>query len=310
MNSDRDLPNLLIAGVPKAATTSLFGYLAAHPEIYAPDLKELRYFTPLKYGEALGPLADYRAHFNKRTKERYAVEATPGYFAGGQAIANAIAETLPDPRVLVLLREPSDRCWSYFRFVKSRLRIPQTMTFSEYLDRCFELHEQGIDGERGHQPYWGVGGGCYSQWVDGWFDTFGDAFVVRFFDDISEDPRAFVMDVCDWLGLDFAPIADRAYGKANKSESFRSKRLQNVALRVNRSQEGLFRRHPQIKRGVWRAYDKINHAPRADKKTAEDSIRLEAFYRPFRVELREKLAERQLSPHRLPAWVSSADAEA
>ena len=44
------LPNLVIAGVPKAGTTSLFNYLAQHPDICPSDVKETRYFEPLRYG--------------------------------------------------------------------------------------------------------------------------------------------------------------------------------------------------------------------------------------------------------------------
>jgi hypothetical protein len=46
MNGDQKLPNLIIAGAQKAGTSSLFWYLAQHPQICASDRKELRYFTP------------------------------------------------------------------------------------------------------------------------------------------------------------------------------------------------------------------------------------------------------------------------
>lgn len=154
------LPNLVIAGVSRAGTTSLFNYLAQHPDVGTSDVKELRYFSAVGHGQPLGPLDMYAAHFKART-QAYAVEATPGYFYGGGALATVLRETCPSVRVVVSLRSPIERCWSWSQFVKSRDRIPKDMPFSAYLDRCEQLREQGIDGTLDHQPYWGMGGGCY-----------------------------------------------------------------------------------------------------------------------------------------------------
>src|SRR4051794_6897093 len=77
------LANLVVIGVNKAGTTSLFDYLGRHPDIGLSDVKELRYFSPLRYGESLEPLASYAEHFDHCLQERYAVEATPSYFYGG-----------------------------------------------------------------------------------------------------------------------------------------------------------------------------------------------------------------------------------
>src|SRR4051812_35809281 len=69
-------PNLLIAGVSRAGTTSMFHYLGQHSEICTSDVKELRYFTPLRYGEPLAPVDTYTGHFQGCLGRRYALEAT------------------------------------------------------------------------------------------------------------------------------------------------------------------------------------------------------------------------------------------
>src|SRR5688500_8554449 len=61
------LPNLIIAGVPKGGTTSLFRYLAQHPDICAARNKELRYFDAVRYGEPVAPLSSYAEHFGHWT---------------------------------------------------------------------------------------------------------------------------------------------------------------------------------------------------------------------------------------------------
>jgi hypothetical protein len=101
------LPNLLIAGVAKAGTTSLFRYLAQHPDVCPSDVKELRYFSALRYGEDMAPLESYSAHFAHCEGQRYRMEATPGYYAGGRLVADAVDDLLPGARVLVSFRDRS-----------------------------------------------------------------------------------------------------------------------------------------------------------------------------------------------------------
>src|SRR3954454_23499000 len=182
------LPNLIIVGVSKGGTTSLFHYLRQHPDICGSDIKELYYFAPLRHGGELGPIEDYAVHFRHCTGYRYAVEATPGYFYGGRPPARGVRDTCPDVHVVVSLRSPADRCWSWFRFQKSRLRIPKDMSFEAYLDRCEELHRAGVDGEIEHRGFWGLGGGCYDTWLDSWVEEFGERYRVVFFEDLVRAP--------------------------------------------------------------------------------------------------------------------------
>lgn len=300
------LPNLLIVGVAKAATTSLFQYLAQHPDIFPAELKELRYFTPLRYAESLPPIGSYLSHFQKWTTERYAVEATPGYFPGGQAVAEGINQTLPGARVILSLRDPRDRCWSYFRFMKSRVRIPQNMDFDTYLDRCEALHRQGIDGARKHQPFWGLGGGCYATWLPSWADVFGNRLHVLFFEDLIAEPEIVVADICRWLDLDSAPVASFDFATDNKSEQYHHEPLQRAALNLNRRAERFFIRHRTVKRTLKRIYDLTNADQTARKQQPSPSAwaRLDDFYRPHSAELSHQLE--QLGITQRPAWLAQS----
>ena len=148
----------------------------------------LRYLTPLRYGQPLDPIESYEAHFRGCGPQTYAMEATPGYFYGGEELARGLHRLSPSARAIVSLREPGERCWSWFRFVKSRTRIPKDMPFKAYLDRCEELHDVGTDGDYENQPFWGLGGGCYATWLEAWAKEFEDRFRILFFDEIVDDP--------------------------------------------------------------------------------------------------------------------------
>lgn len=284
------LPNLLIIGVAKAGTTSLFRYLGQHPDVGPADTKELRYFSALRYGEPLGSLEAYSRHFDHCAHERYRMEATPGYYAGGRVVADAMNTMLPEPRVVVLFRDPVDRCWSWFRFVRSTARIPKGMSFSEYLQRCEKLNRDGVDGQRANQPFWGLGGGCYDVWLEAWLEAFGDRFRIEFFDDLVRDPRALVERQCLWLDLDPSVCAGFTYGIENKTVQYKNRPLQKAALAVNRRTEQVWARHPGLKRVLRGAYYRVNSESAEDHMTAAERDRLRQFYAPHNEHLAALLA--------------------
>ena len=294
------LPNLVVIGVSKAGTTSLFEYLGRHRDVGLSDLKELRYFTPLRYGEPLEPLGTYTQHFQHCVDERYAVEATPGYFYGGRPLAHGLRETCGSPKVVLSLREPADRCWSWFRFVKSRMRIPRDLTFDDYLDRCEQLNADGLDGAVENQAYWGLGGSCYAQWLDDWVDELGDDLHVVFFDHLVNDPRAVMDELFDWLGLDPRQAQTTGLEASNRTEQYRSRAAQKVAVSLNRRGERFFRRHPRLKHGLRSGYYALNKAEPWETMSTAARDRLDGFYRPYNLRLAEQLSRLGLEVP--PAW--------
>jgi hypothetical protein len=295
------LPNLIIAGVNKSGTTSLFHYLGQHPDICGSDLKELAYFGPLWRGGELGPIEDYAAHFRHCTGSRYAMEATPGYFFGGRRMARGIHEICRDAQILISLRSPVERCWSWFRFTKSRLQIPKEMSFDAYLDRCEALRRAGVDEKREHQPFfWGLSGGCYDEWFGAWAEEFADRLHVVFFEDLARDPAAVVRGICRWLDLDEVVVDGFDFPVENKTEGYRAAGLQRMAVAVNRRGERFFRRHRLAKQRIRAAYFAVNRQSFQDRPSPMARARLAEFYRPHDARLTEQLASIGIEA---PAWL-------
>lgn len=296
------LPNLVIAGVTKAGTTSLYRYLRQHPDIFPSDQKELRYFLPLRYGEPVGPLHEYAAHFDGWSTQRYGMEASPGYFYGGAAVAEALAATLPDVRVVIMLREPGQRAWSFFNFMRSRAQLPQEATFEPWLDRCEELVQAGVDQDRSNHPYSGLGTGRYDQWIDAWISVFGDRLRIVFFDELTKDTTATVKSLCRWLGIDEAEADSFAYHVENRTRQFRFRKLQRIALRVNMANARFLERHPAVKRSITRVYYSLNRQPARASMSPEARRRLDEFYAPTLAHLAAVLRPDELE--RSPRWVT------
>ena len=90
-----DRTDVVIAGVNKAGTTSLFVSLAEHPDVAPSAIKETRYFLPARYGDPLPPRQQWEQYFTSDAPVR--LEATPSYFYGGAAVATAMTSVLTEP---------------------------------------------------------------------------------------------------------------------------------------------------------------------------------------------------------------------
>lgn len=109
------LPNFLIIGAMKAGTTSLHGYLQAHPQVFLPDKKEVDFFALDEMWEK--GLGWYEAFFEGVTDEVAIGEASPRYaFAPRWAGAPPrIAATLDRPKLIYVLRHPIARTRSMYQ---------------------------------------------------------------------------------------------------------------------------------------------------------------------------------------------------
>jgi hypothetical protein len=105
------LPNLIVIGGQKCGTTSLHNYLAAHPQIAMSRDKELDFFT--SWGQRRG-LSWYEQHFTRNAPVRG--ESSPAYTAWPHilGVPEAIHQTIPDARLIYLVRDPVDRIVSEY----------------------------------------------------------------------------------------------------------------------------------------------------------------------------------------------------
>lgn len=303
MTQDR-LPNLIIAGLGKAGTTSLFWYLSQHPNICASKVKEIRYFLPLVEGDGvLPPLDEYASHFGHCGNEAFRLEASPQYFHGGKPIIDAIKKTLDHPRIIVMLRDPVQRLWSTYRFVKSRMGpVPASLGFDEYVARSERVREERQPLSRENAPYWTLSGGFYAEHIDQWLDAFGDDIRILFFESMAADPAAVVGEVCRWLGIDDRCVESFNYSQENKTVEFRSKTLQRVALALN--SERLLGSRRVLKAPLRRIYYVVNKRRQEERMAEPTKLHLQRIFADGNAALAADLRARGYTD--LPAWLSAS----
>lgn len=297
------LPTVVIAGPGKTGTTSLFWYLSQHPEVCAADVKEIRYFTPLSEGDGeLPPIAEYAAHFGRCAGERHRLEASPQYFHGGATIAPAMRQALPGVKVIALLRDPVDRLWSTFRFVRSRLAdLPPDMTFDGYVETCREVRDRREAFSRDNRLYWTIQGGFYDEYLEPWLEAFGENFRVAFSERMGSEPAAVVGELFDWLDIDRGAADSISYSVENKTVPVRSAALQRFALAMN--SEGMLGRRRRLKEPLRKVYYALNRRPEPEHMEPQARHALEELFEPGNAALARRL--RTLGYTELPGWLSA-----
>jgi len=230
------LPTFLLVGAPKAGSTSLAAHLSAHPQVFVAPEKEVHFFD----------------HHWERGRDwyrsRFAGAAVPGIAAVGEASPtylghpdahHRIAETLPDARLVAILRHPVDRAYSTYWWRHA------------FESRSFEqaAREQMSTGKMvGY-----IGESRYVHHLRRLAERFPrERIHVLLLDDLRRDPNPTFAAICRFLGVDDTVQPTDLGAVHNPAFRFRSKRVLNGMLRMR-----AWRRAPRLAAAV----DRLNRAP-------------------------------------------------
>lgn len=304
MDHSQRLPNLLIPGVGKSGTSSLFWYLSQHPDICAADKKEINYFKTLRFGEApVAPIEQYAAHFSHCLRERYRLDASQVYFDGGEQVRSAIRKHFLDPKILPILRDPVDRLFSSYQSSRNLGTLDPSVNFAEFFEECRRLRSSGEDLRRENGRFRALRTSYYIDHARAWFDEFDDVRIV-FLEDMVADPHAFLVDICEWLEIDVAPVDDVDFAHRNKTVQHRSRALFRVANAVNLRLDRGLRIGPRMKHALRSVYWALNAADRTERLHPADRARAAEYFAASNAALRDELLQRGY--RQVPSWLSEA----
>jgi hypothetical protein len=301
IESKKVLPNLIIAGVNKAGTTSLFAYLSKHPDFCSSAIKETCYFLPERYNEKIEPIENYHKQFEKYNGQKIIMEATPGYFYGGPKLVSRIQKEVDNIKIIVVLREPVSRLVSFYKFMKTRLQLDKNLTFEAYVSKCKKYTHNDFK-NRNLNPYFGVKGGEYINFIDDWKHFFPHNFMLIDFDSLKKDPLHVLESISEWLGVDSAPFKSLGFEIENKTKSFGNKSFHSIALKINHSFERIFRKSPQIKKKLSQLYFKANGKSSEEVIDKKEIELLKEFYEPFNKKLKDFLIQNNFKS--IPNWLN------
>jgi hypothetical protein len=250
------LPNFFLVGAPKAGTTSLYRYLDQHPGIYMSAIKEPCFFSPELHEENLDPLLrritvrnapavrdflngamrekrfggiitdwqDYLRLFANATTETALGEASVSYLWSPTA-PEQIAATIPDARILILLRDPAERAFSQYMHVLGYGRIG--WSFREHICRNLRNTSPLVSVQYPFLEF-----GLYYQQVTRYHARFGHNVWVGLHEDLKGRPRETLRNIYGFLGVDpeFSPDTNLRYMESQVPRSTVIRRLKGWGL--------------------------------------------------------------------------------
>lgn len=267
-----DLPDFLVIGAMRAGTTSIYRYLSAHPEVFLAP-KELQFFT-VHFDEGLDW---YRARFGP-AGDRVAGEATADYLARASAM-DRIAATLPEARLIVSLRNPSERAWSHYWLLRSRGRE------SRSFEAVFEQEAASSTGGSAPTGVIYLPHSRYDQHLERLFRLFRPSQVhISIFERMVAEPESFYHSVTRFLHVDSSFVPANLGDPVNAFVGFRSLRLRRLTQRLPRT--------------AGRVVGRLNSRRGAPRPLMEDATRrrLDQYFAPHVHRVEELLG------YEVPEW--------
>ncbi|MEZ6098594.1 MAG: sulfotransferase [Pirellulaceae bacterium] len=211
-------PDFLIIGAARSGTTALASYLAQHPQIFMTQPKEPHFMAFA--GRRLdfrGPGDDVMMNqvvVTDRSRYQQLYRQANGQIAGEgsvstlyyyqQAIPN-IEKYAPNAKLIVLLRNPVERAFSSFLYMRSK-----GYESIEDFDQALDEEDRRFE-ENWHHIWHYRRMGRYVEQLKAFLDTFGkDRVKVITYEDFDEHTPQVVQTVLDFLGADqsFRPKTD------------------------------------------------------------------------------------------------------
>jgi hypothetical protein len=142
----------------------------------------------------------YRSQFGDWSGQPRVGEGTPAYMIWRhhpERVAARIDESLPDARVLAILRNPIDRAASAMLHHIQRERLPANANLLDVV--------RSTPPEKDFLTL--VSGGWYARSLAPYRDRFGDRLAILFHDDIAVEPRAVYETAAAHIGIadEFVP---------------------------------------------------------------------------------------------------------
>ena len=205
----RALPDYCIFGAQKSGTTSLYSYLALHPEVKPSYVKEIHYYNQ----HYTNGLKWYRSHFPigsiKRSKRKFITGEASTMYLHHEETPLRLREDCPDIKLILVLRNPVDRAISHYhhRIRTGRETRDMETAFREALERA--RSDNFVPGsETDFLAY-----GRYVSYLQHWMSIYPkEQILVLQAEALFTDPRSAFERVSEFLQIRFVePEAERKF---------------------------------------------------------------------------------------------------
>ncbi|SFR36419.1 Sulfotransferase domain-containing protein [Robiginitalea myxolifaciens] len=215
-------PNVFLIGVQKSATTSVYDWMAQHPDICGPvSMKDTPFFIDDKlYNKGVKFLEQvYRPEYRDQ-KVILNGSAHNIYF---EHALKRMAEFQPDAKLILILRDPVERAFSAYKFAKKR-NLEDMELEAAIADEPNRIAHPDLK-IQSETTY--VDHGLYHRQIQRLYQYFKPEQVrILLYEDIREQPETIMHDIYSFIGVDATFTPD--YRKLNQTGSVRYTWIKNM----------------------------------------------------------------------------------
>lgn len=193
----------LIVGTQKGGTTAMAAYLARHPQVFIPPVKEVHFFDNEEHNWQQPDWSLYHDYFRDASPSQLWGEATPITMWWRPAIERLWIYN-KRIRVIVILRNPITRAYSHWNM--ERQRGAEKLDFLEALQREEERCRSALPLQ--HRVFSYINRGFYCQQLREIWRCFSrEQVLVLRQEQLAEQPEATLATVQHFLGLSLMPFS-------------------------------------------------------------------------------------------------------
>jgi hypothetical protein len=194
------LPNFMIVGAAKSGTSSLYNYLKQHPDIFMNDHKEpyflIKDLVEHRVRNGIWSWEEYQSLFADVKAEKLIGESTVLYlYFYKQAIRNIKKYIGKDVKIIIMLRNPTDRAYSAFQHVSRGFKEQYSFEDALAIEGVRLKQDKNLTPMVMYKEM-----GMYYKMVKAYMDSFKNVHII-FYEDFRDNIELEMKKIYKFLGV-------------------------------------------------------------------------------------------------------------
>jgi hypothetical protein len=213
----RVLPDLIVIGVVRSGTTSLYHYLSQHPSIVKSAYDELGYFDSnyklgLNWYKSFFPSIFEKKKVIQKNKKFMTYDVTPFYIYHEKA-PQRIHQILPNSKLILILRNPVDRSYSNYFLGNQKKKFEEIIADEKKI--LNKINKNNVDKYYNFVHTSMLARGFYAEQLENWYKIFSkDQILIIKSEEFATETNKIMNNIFDFLELPQYNIPDNS--KKNK----------------------------------------------------------------------------------------------
>lgn len=209
-NLKTKLPNLFVPGAGKSGTSTLHLLLNKHPEISMSSMKEPHFWSNPEFDNfRKADWEEYLSLFKDR-ENTYFGESSTGYLSFPDFKINIKKHYKKDPKFIIILRNPIDRIYSHYWWLKGLGSETKDFRAAILEDIDIEPDQSKRLREGGYKNYYQFG--LYGKWIEKMYSAFDrENFLIISYEKLKENQLETLNQCFKFLKLPLMEEVEETY---------------------------------------------------------------------------------------------------